>query len=212
MNFGNKFEDRKGSLALRSTQKTYARPVLVCNWYQYREGEPKDYDIDAVPRGEKKNLFRSAYKRLSNLGDEDWTTTTELFMSQINLKDDYRLRERKSLMDMKDTMTEFFGRTSGCPEANHCNALPRHHPDHFKMFLETTYTYDFPPPYHYTPSSKEVPKRTVDFRKCHSQFVDRDDYRHCGWNTWLDESGIYPNSELKRILLPPFNPIPSRLN
>ncbi|XP_069778531.1 cilia- and flagella-associated protein 95-like isoform X4 [Narcine bancroftii] len=187
MDCGSNFSDRKGSLTLRSTQKTYARPVLVCNWYQHREAEPKDYDIDAIPRGQQKNLHSSTYKRLSNLNDGEWTTTTESFMSQINLKDDYRLREKKPIMDMKDTMKEFFERC-----------------------LETTYTYDFPPPYN-TPSCEEVPEKIVDYRKCHSQFVDTDDYRHWGRNTWLDESGVYPNSELKRILFPPSNPIPTRL-
>ncbi|XP_069778523.1 uncharacterized protein [Narcine bancroftii] len=101
--------------------------------YQHREAEPKDYDIDAIPRGQQKNLHSSTYKRLSNLNDGEWTTTTESFMSQINLKDDYRLREKKPIMDMKDTMKEFFERTSGCPETNHYNVIPRHHPDHFKI-------------------------------------------------------------------------------
>ncbi|XP_055488461.1 cilia- and flagella-associated protein 95-like [Leucoraja erinacea] len=211
MDSGIDNDDRKGSLTLRSTQKTYDRPVLVCNWYQHREAEPKDYDVDAIPRGKAKNLHRSTYKRFSNFSDGEWMTTTESFMSQINLKDDYRLRGKKPILDMKDTIKEMLERTSGCPEASHYNVIPRHHPDHVKMLLETTYTYDFTPPYHYIPTSEEEPEKITDFRKYHSQFMRRDDYRHCSRNTWRDESDIYPNSELKRILNPLSNPIPNRL-
>uniref|UniRef100_UPI00398E5DA2 cilia- and flagella-associated protein 95-like n=1 Tax=Pristiophorus japonicus TaxID=55135 RepID=UPI00398E5DA2 len=209
--------DRKGSLGLRSTQKTYSRPVLVCNWYQHREAEPKDYDVDALQQGQRKNLHRSAYKRLSNLPDGDWSTTTESVMSQINLKDDYRLREKKAIMDQKTVLKEFFKRTSACPETKHSSALPRHHSDHLKMYLETTYNYDYSPPYHSTPSPPltplqlEVPEEAADYRKCHSQFVETDDYRRQGRNTWMDESGIYANSKLKKVLFPPSNPIPTRL-
>ncbi|XP_078251595.1 cilia- and flagella-associated protein 95-like [Rhinoraja longicauda] len=211
MDSGIDDDDRKGSLTLRSTQKTYDRPVLVCNWYQHREAEPKDYDVDAIPRGKRKNLHRSTYKRFSNLNDGEWMTSTEYFMSQINLKDDYRLREKKPILNIKGTIKDFFERTSGCPEANHYSVVPRHHPDHYKMLLETTYTYDFPPPYHYIPSSEEEPEKITDFRRYNSQFVDTDDYRRWGRNTWLDESGIYPNSDLKRVLYPPSSPFANYL-
>ncbi|XP_067838449.1 cilia- and flagella-associated protein 95-like [Heptranchias perlo] len=178
--------------------------------YQHREAEPKDYDIDTVKQGQK-NLHRSTYKRLSNLPDGDWSTTSEYFLSQINLKEDYRLRPRKPLMNQKTVAKEFFKRTAGCPETNHSAVLPKYHPNRKKMYLETTYTYDYTPPYHYTPSPLVTPPEIADYRKCHSQFVDIDDFRRQGRNTWQDESGIYANSELKKVLFPPFNPIPTRL-
>lgn len=41
---------------------------------------------------------------------QEWMTTTESFMSQINLKDDYRLRGKKPILDMKDTIKEMLER------------------------------------------------------------------------------------------------------
>ncbi|XP_067885043.1 cilia- and flagella-associated protein 95-like [Heterodontus francisci] len=211
MDFEINYPDRKGSLSLRSTHKTYGRPVLVCNWYQHREAEPKDYDVDTIPEGQTKNLHRSTYKRFLSLPEGDWSTTTESYMSQINLKDDYQLRERKPLMAQKTLTKEFFKRTSDCPETKHNEVLPRHPPEHSKMYLETTYNYDYMPPYHYIPNPPEVPKEDGDYRLCQSQFVDTDDHRRHGRNTWMDESGIYANSELKKVLFPPSNPIATRL-
>ncbi|XP_060697754.1 cilia- and flagella-associated protein 95-like [Hemiscyllium ocellatum] len=180
--------DRKGSLTLRSNYKKYSRPVLVCNWYQHREAEPKDYDMDTIPEGYWKNLHRSTYRRFISVPPGDWSTTSEAFMSQISFKDDYRLREKMPLMDQKTAAKELR-----------------------KRYAETTYNYDFMPPLNFIPAPDEVPKEPVDYRRCHSQFVDTDDYRRHGRNTWMNESGIYANSELRKVLFPPSNPIATRL-
>ncbi|GCC27929.1 cilia- and flagella-associated protein 95-like [Chiloscyllium punctatum] len=203
--------DRKGSLTLRSNYKKYSRPVLVCNWYQHREAEPKDYDMDAIPEGYWKNLHRSTYKRFISVPPGDWSTTSEAFMSQISFKDDYRLREKMPLMDQKTAVKELRKRTIGGLNTKANAALPRHPPEHSKLYAETTYNYDFMPPLNFIPAPDEVPKESVDYRRCHSQFVDTDDYRRHGRNTWMNESGIYANSELRKALFPPSNPIATRL-
>jgi len=50
------------------------------------------------------------------------------------------------------------------------------------------------------------------WKKCHSQFTDVDDYRRHGHNTWMDESGIYANTDLKRQYIKPTDTIPERLS
>ncbi|XP_078070152.1 cilia- and flagella-associated protein 95-like [Mustelus asterias] len=206
------YPDRKGSLTLRSNHRTYGRPVLVLNWYQHREAEPKDYDVDALPEGYQKNLHRSTYRRFRSYPEGDWSTTSETFMSQINLKDDYQVRDKKPLMDHKSVVKDLFQRTAGCLDTKANVALPRHPPDHSKMYLETTYHDDYMSPRSFVPAPDEAAKEDGDYRRCHSQFADTDDYRRHGRNTWLNESGIYANSELKKALFPPFNPIACRPN
>ncbi|XP_038660020.1 protein C9orf135-like [Scyliorhinus canicula] len=210
-NFEIDYPDRKGSLTLRSTHQTYGRPVLVLNWYQHREAEPKDYDVDTVPEGCHKNLHRSTYKRFRSVPEGDWSTTTEECMSQVNLKGDYRQREKVPIADHRTVAKELFKRTSGCLDSSANAALPRHSPDHSKMFFETTYNHDYVPTTDFVPHPDEGPEEDGDYRRCHSQFVDTDDYRRHGRNTWLNESGIYANAEIKKALFPPFNPIASRL-
>ncbi|XP_048383671.1 cilia- and flagella-associated protein 95-like isoform X2 [Stegostoma tigrinum] len=134
-NFEVDYPDRKGSLTLRSNHKEYSRPVLVCNWYQHREAEPKDYDMDAIPEGHWKNLHRSTYKRLTSFPSGDWSTTSEAFMSQISFKEDYRLREKMPLMDQKTAAKELRKRTAGGLDTKANAALPRHPPDYSKLSL-----------------------------------------------------------------------------
>ncbi|XP_029468592.1 protein C9orf135 homolog isoform X2 [Rhinatrema bivittatum] len=143
--------DRKGSLTLRAQQQMiYGRPTLVYNWHCNRETEPKDYDVHAIPLGDK-NLHHSTYKRLGT-SENDWRTTTDVQLSQICLKKDYEEREiRKSLVNV-DNFHTVDKRDTRRPERGYGAVLPHHPLDHKKMFLETTYNSEFVAPYRYTPA------------------------------------------------------------
>ncbi|XP_007904767.1 protein C9orf135 [Callorhinchus milii] len=209
MDFAPEDVDRKGSLSLRSnTLGFYSRPTLTSNWYQRREAEPKDYDIDDVQMNQK-NLRLSTYKRFGTR-EGDWSTTTNSQMNQINLKDDYNKKIHKLLMNKEAVKTLEFKRDTGYPE-NYRAVLPRHSPDHNKFYSSTTYNDEFYSPYTYTPAPPEViPNKGPLYRKCISQFMEPANHRREGRNTWQDESGAYANSELKDIFHPPINPIPTR--
>ncbi|XP_029468582.1 protein C9orf135 homolog isoform X1 [Rhinatrema bivittatum] len=204
--------DRKGSLTLRAQQQMiYGRPTLVYNWHCNRETEPKDYDVHAIPLGDK-NLHHSTYKRLGT-SENDWRTTTDVQLSQICLKKDYEEREiRKSLVNV-DNFHTVDKRDTRRPERGYGAVLPHHPLDHKKMFLETTYNSEFVAPYRYTPAYHRYSPQEYStvHRKCHSQFTEPADYRRYGRNTWQDESGIYANAELKRKIFKPTCPIAPHL-
>ncbi|XP_044302497.1 protein C9orf135 homolog [Varanus komodoensis] len=203
---------RKGALTLRSHTAYYGRPTLVYRWYYNREAEPKDYDIHQIPLGSK-NLCRSTYWRLGTM-DEKWVTT-----SQDHLSQPYRIKEYRELEIQKPLLNEenfdiaVLGRETGLPETGFGAVLPCHSPDHFKMFLDTTYQTDYVPPYDYVPYvTPDTVGYSVVHRKCHSQFTDTADYRRHGINTWQDESGIYANADLKQKVFPVTNPIPTNVH
>ncbi|XP_077792065.1 cilia- and flagella-associated protein 95 isoform X3 [Podarcis muralis] len=142
--------ERRGALTLRSPCADYGRPTLVHRWYYKREAEPKDYDIHEIPLGSK-NLCRSTYWRLGTI-DEKWVTTYEDHLSQpYRIKEYKELDIRKSLLDEDNFEIAVIGRETGLPETGPGAVLPCHSPDHFKMFLDTTYQTDYVPPYDYEP-------------------------------------------------------------
>jgi hypothetical protein len=71
------------------------------------------------------------------------------------------------------------------------------------FYLSKLKTPDVDDPYEYNSSPL--------WKKCHSQFTDVDDYRHCGNNTWHNQSGCYANNELRTTVVPKTDTIPSRL-
>ncbi|XP_066472961.1 cilia- and flagella-associated protein 95 [Tiliqua scincoides] len=202
---------RHGGLTLRSNSAYYGRPTLVYNWHHRREAEPKDYDIHEIPLGSK-NLCHSTYWRLGTM-DEKWITTYQDYMAQpYRLKEYKELEIRKPLLDEDTFIAAVIGRETGRPETGFGAVLPSHSPDHFTMFLDTTYRIDYVPPYDYDPCIKpEAGGYSVVHRKCHSQFTDTVDYRRHGVNTWQDESGIYGNSDLRQKVFPVTNPIPTNV-
>ncbi|XP_064410687.1 cilia- and flagella-associated protein 95 [Latimeria chalumnae] len=65
--------------------------------------------------------------------------------------------------------------------------------------------YDDPPVY-----DAKIPEEidySAAYKKCYSQFTDICTSRKSGINTWQDESGIYPNSEIKWKRFKAANPI-----
>ncbi|XP_053312645.1 cilia- and flagella-associated protein 95 [Spea bombifrons] len=199
--------ETKGSLYLRSNHMQYDRPTLVSGWHQSRETEPKDYDLRGVPAG-KKNLCHSTYRRLGNLENEVWGTTTEEHLSQVNLKKEYEVKEvPKSMVNEDNINIISLERQTGRPETN-----LGHSKDQMKMQMETIYETDYTPPHCYTPYKyPEVPNYSSAYKKCHSQFTDTADYRRFGRNTWQDESGIYANNEIKQMVFKPTCPITPHL-
>ncbi|XP_053264832.1 cilia- and flagella-associated protein 95 isoform X2 [Podarcis raffonei] len=204
--------ERRGALTLRSPCADYGRPTLVHRWYYKREAEPKDYDIHEIPLGSK-NLCRSTYWRLGTI-DEKWVTTYEDHLSQpYRIKEYKELDIRKSLLDEDNFEIAVIGRETGLPERGPGAVLPCHSPDHFKMFLDTTYQTDYVPPYDYEPYIELQPDGySVVHRKCHSQFTDTADYRRHGINTWQDESGLYGNADLRQKVFPVTSPIRTNVN
>ncbi|XP_038057809.1 protein C9orf135-like [Patiria miniata] len=208
------FVERKGSLFLRSDHMDYSRPTLNSNWHQAREAEPKDYDINN--ESEKKDLHRTTYKRIGNITDGSFPlTTTQYSMQQIHLKKDFEEKEtRKPMVTLDTYQVADIDRDTGHPKTGYGAVLPRHHPQHDKRHLETTNRADYKPPFPYTPVPEQPPDFPDDsnvFRHCHSQFTDTADYRRFGRNTWQDESGQYPNSQLQRDYYKPTNTIPQVL-
>ncbi|XP_072263149.1 cilia- and flagella-associated protein 95 isoform X2 [Pyxicephalus adspersus] len=201
--------ERKGSLYLRSNHMHYNKSTMVTGWHQNREAEPKDYDVGEAPVG-KKNLCHSSYRRFGNVDAEDWNTTTQQHLSQINLKDEYQVRELPKPMINKDNIGILdIRRQTGCPDKGFGAVLPHHSQDHKKIHLDTTYIRDYVAPYPYTTTLKvqEVPDNSAAYKKCHSQFTDTADYRRHGRNTWQDESGLYANRQIKQLVLKPSCPI-----
>ncbi|XP_056379037.1 cilia- and flagella-associated protein 95 isoform X5 [Hyla sarda] len=206
--------ETKGSLYLRSGHMHYDKPTKVSGWHQSREAEPKDYDVSEAPLG-KKNLCYSTYRRLGNISNEDWNTTTEQQLSQVHLKGDYEVRDVHKKMVNEDNLdTLNLKRETGLPDSGFGAVLPHHSKDYNKMHLDTTYGVDYMAPLQYTSSlvkDPEVSDYCSAFKKCHSQFTDTADYRRPGRNTWQDESGIYANSGMRQRLFKPSCPITPHL-
>ncbi|KAM4708296.1 cilia- and flagella-associated protein 95 [Discoglossus pictus] len=204
--------ERKGSLLLRSNHMHYGRPILVSGWHESREAEPKEYDVAAAPFCEK-DLCQSTYKRFGDVEDEVWNTTTKEHLSQLNLKEDYKVQELPKLMVNEDNInTVNFERETGCPERGFGSAMPMHSLDHGAMNLETTYGIDYIFPYQCTVTGlPDTPDYSAAYKKCHSQFTDTADYRRLGRNTWQNESGIYANSQIKEKVFKPTCPITPHL-
>ncbi|KAL7988722.1 hypothetical protein Chor_007641 [Crotalus horridus] len=177
--------ERKGALTLRSNSAYYGRPTLVYGWFQNREAEPKDYDINEISLGSK-NLCQSTYWRFGTM-DQKWITTYQDHLSSPCSKKEYKeLEIWKPLLD---------------EDGFHTIVVDR--------FMDTTYRIDYVPPYDYMPYvAPDTSGYSVVHRKCHSQFTDTVDYRRHGINTWQDESGVYANADLKQKVFPATNPIP----
>ncbi|XP_039213338.1 protein C9orf135 homolog [Crotalus tigris] len=200
--------ERKGALTLRSNSAYYGRPTLVYGWFQNREAEPKDYDINEISLGSK-NLCQSTYWRFGTM-DQKWITTYQDHLSSPCSKKEYKQLEIwKPLLDEDGFHTIVVDRDTGLPETGFGAVLPRHPLEKFKMFMDTTYRIDYVPPYDYMPYvAPDTSGYSVVHRKCHSQFTDTADYRRHGINTWQDESGVYANADLKQKVFPATNPIP----
>ncbi|XP_063311122.1 cilia- and flagella-associated protein 95 isoform X1 [Pelobates fuscus] len=207
----NELLETKGSLYLRSNHMHYGRPTYVTGWHQSREAEPKDYDLDAIPVG-KKILSHSTYRRLGDMENGDWRTTSAEHLSQIHLKKDYEVKDVSKLINEDNIDTLNIERHTGHPEHGFGAVLPHHTKEHGKMNLETTYCTDYTAPYHYSPPNcPDTPDYSAAYKKCHSQFTDTADYRRFGRNTWQDESGIYANNPMKQIVFKPSCPITPHL-
>nr|XP_014348885.1 PREDICTED: uncharacterized protein C9orf135 homolog [Latimeria chalumnae] len=202
--------ERKGSLALRSNHMMeYSRPTLTFHWNDRREAEPKDYDVKACPLSER-NLHLSTYRFLANIIDGDWNTITNDHLSQISLKKNYEVKDvQKPMINEHNFNMVDLSRETGCPKTGFGAVLPSHPPDHFKMHLETTQKAHYGLPYP-TVTSAKIPEEidySAAYKKCYSQFTDICTSRKSGINTWQDESGIYPNSEIKWKRFKAANPI-----
>ncbi|XP_038625857.1 protein C9orf135 homolog isoform X2 [Tachyglossus aculeatus] len=179
--------ERKGSLSLRSQHMPYGKTVLVSDWHETIQAEPKDYDINAAPLGTK-NLCNSSYWRF---GVEDKVCKSEMHeqMAKIYLKPSLEQNKMKPLLNEDTLCTGVIERAS-----------------------ETTYRADYVPPYDYKPAIPPfLGNYSVAHRKCRSQFTDVEDGRRRGFNRWHDESGIYGNSDVKQKVFPATNPITSHL-
>ncbi|CAK8672261.1 unnamed protein product [Clavelina lepadiformis] len=213
------YVERKGSLYLRSDHINYSRPTLNSNWHQAREAEPKNYDINDFPVPPGRNLLTATYERIGGVTDGSLPeTTTKTAFEQINLKGDFTEQVTKKSMINVGSFAhadKSISRTiPSAPARGFGAVLPRHHPDHDKLHLETTQRADFTAPYPFTPAPEkllEFQDNSAAYRKCHSQFTDTVDYRRWGKNTWRDESGIYANMPDKRRVFQRNNPIPERL-
>lgn len=207
------YDERKGSLFLRSDHMNYSRAILNSNWHQARESEPKDYDLNRDP---VRDLSKASYNRIGNVTDGSLPETEYQDMSkQVELKPMFTEKPAHlSMVDPASLQYTHIDRDTGDPKHGYGAVLPRHHPDYNKYYLDTTYESDFKPPYPYEPSSGkpvEVPDNSLAYKKCHSQFTDTTDYRRPGRNTWADESGIYANTHFKREVYKTRNPIPESL-
>ena len=81
--------------------------------------------------------------------------------------------------------------------------------------LSTTYGSDYLYSLPFDPSQQQQAENEVKdashvYKKCHSQFTDTADYRRKGVNTWQNETGLYDNTEMKKTMFKPSNPIPER--
>ncbi|XP_056379036.1 cilia- and flagella-associated protein 95 isoform X4 [Hyla sarda] len=130
-----------------------------CLLHQSREAEPKDYDVSEAPLG-KKNLCYSTYRRLGNISNEDWNTTTEQQLSQVHLKGDYEVRDVHKKMVNEDNLdTLNLKRETGLPDSGFGAVLPHHSKDYNKMHLDTTYGVDYMAPLQYTSSLRLLRNR-----------------------------------------------------
>ncbi|XP_065057194.1 cilia- and flagella-associated protein 95-like [Rhopilema esculentum] len=210
--------EKKGSLFLRSNHMDYGKGTLVSNWHQVQEAQPKDYDIhrDAP---ERRNLHCSTYHRIGNVTSGELpSSTSHAHMEQIKLKADFQEQTRRHPMVNLSTFSKINlerNTKDSTSKSQTQNILPRHHPDHGKRYLDTTYGTDYKEPYPSVSQEKEEELGEKDnstaYKKCHSQFTDTADYRRFGLNTWQDESGSYANTETKREVFRSTNPIPERL-
>ncbi|KAL8560730.1 hypothetical protein ACOMHN_046413 [Nucella lapillus] len=202
------FENKKGSITLCADHMNYSRGVLNTGWHQHREAEPKEYDIS---KGGVRDLHWSTYRRLANITDGSLPETTyEDHFNQVFLKPMYSELYRDRPMVAMDTVGHtYLDRDTGDPKEGLTAALPRYYPNYRKHYLKTRPFAGFDP---FEPESKlphDFEDKSAAYHKCHSQFTDTDDYRRPGWNTWLDESGLYTNTHFKRAVNPPRNPIPN---
>ncbi|KAJ1206911.1 hypothetical protein NDU88_002304 [Pleurodeles waltl] len=202
-------QEVKGSLTLRSNHLDYGKATLVYNWHESRQADPKDYDVMEAPAC-RRDLRRSAYNRFGTTKDEDWKTTTEEQLSQICLKKNYLQRDIPKYLITADNIDSAITQRETCrPERGYGAVLPRHHPDHRKMYLKTTYNDAYVPPCRYIPTllDRGVSAPPAAHKICHSQFVDTACCKRCGINTWQDESGLYANREIKQSICKRTDPI-----
>jgi len=216
--------ESKGSLRLRSDHMAvYGRATLVSNWHQAREAEPKDHDVFNKNSEEydskTRNVQQSTYNRILNITDGKLPISTcHDSMNQIKLKKDFEEKtSRHPMVDLVSFSETTKPRNTGLPEQGFGSVLPRHPANHNKRYFNTTYGIDYKDIYPYVEpktneKSEEVDKSSA-YRKCVSQFTDTDiaGYRREGSNTWLDESGQYANSEIKKEVFKKTDPIPDRI-
>ena len=216
--------EQKGSLCLRSDHMDYGRATLVSNWHHARESEPKDHDVfqknnkTEVYDAKKRNVHQSTYNRILNITDGKLPISTcHEATEQIILRKDFEEKTlQRPMVDIKTIHETSKPRETGAPAHGFGSILPRHHVDHNKRYLGTTYGIDYKDIYPYKEKKIEAdPGKETDqsfaYRKCRSQFTDIDGYRREGRNTWLDESGQYANREIKEEVFKKTNPIPERL-
>ncbi|XP_063311123.1 cilia- and flagella-associated protein 95 isoform X2 [Pelobates fuscus] len=135
----NELLETKGSLYLRSNHMHYGRPTYVTGWHQSREAEPKDYDLDAIPVG-KKILSHSTYRRLGDMENGDWRTTSAEHLSQIHLKKDYEVKDVSKLINEDNIDTLNIERHTGHPEHGFGAVLPHHTKEHGKIIVQILQT------------------------------------------------------------------------
>ncbi|XP_065764271.1 cilia- and flagella-associated protein 95 [Muntiacus reevesi] len=194
--------ERKGSLTLRSHHKKYSKPVLVYSWHRDRETYPKDYDIEGPE--EVKKLCNSTYCRLGTSEPLIWISETREKMAQVCLNTKLPKIKSKALLNEETMNSGIIERDTGLPATSFGALFTRHPTDWRKMCTLTTYAEEYAPPYEYQPLGDpcQDDDYSIVHRKCRSQFTDLDGSKRFGINTWLDESGIYANSYVKRKLYP----------
>ncbi|CAD5111848.1 DgyrCDS1112 [Dimorphilus gyrociliatus] len=195
--------EQKGSLHLRSDQSNYGRAVMVSNWHQVREQEPKDYNISL---GDERNLKLGTYKRLGSLqGDVIPNTTYQDQCEQLKLKSKFSDQQNRQPMVNEHNVHRM-------NQTLQSESLPRHSEGHNKTHWETTHLTDFKSPHPFatckdsqekcdsTAESRDV-LNTLARKRCISQFTDVTNHRRTGRNTWHDESGVYANAKIKEQML-----------
>ncbi|XP_038625858.1 protein C9orf135 homolog isoform X3 [Tachyglossus aculeatus] len=151
--------ERKGSLSLRSQHMPYGKTVLVSDWHETIQAEPKDYDINAAPLGTK-NLCNSSYWRF---GVEDKVCKSEMHeqMAKIYLKPSLEQNKMKPLLNEDTLCTGVIERETGMPGTGFGAVLPRHPANHWKTASETTYRADYVPPYDYKPAPHKTGRESA---------------------------------------------------
>ncbi|CAM9412356.1 cilia- and flagella-associated protein 95 [Lampetra fluviatilis] len=187
------YVERKGSLYLKSDHMAYSRPILISDWHQAREAEPKDYDVSHSMGNRSMHL--STYRRLGNSSHEDWRTTTGSQLEQILL-----LKPRGSWGTQTRPLTVQHlpvteqKRDTNRPKTGGGAVLPRYHPayDTYLTRLKTIYQADYIPPYSHISSTRAGPPFPPilwgSHRKSPTQFTATGAvHPHSGQSTWQDE-------------------------
>ncbi|CAF0733396.1 unnamed protein product [Didymodactylos carnosus] len=218
-----------GSLTLKTKiPMEYSRAVLTNIWHEKRQAEPKDCDLNTLPR---RNMQIATYKRLQNTTSNETglpKSTTQDQQEEPYIKRPWYMEEQhpRPMIDHANmnvanaALDSLTNRT----HSKYQKLLPRHPSDFGKPSFDTTYGSDFIPPYPYHMKTSDhseyanksyptYPDKSWGYRKMISQFTDVDQPRRSGINTFHIQHGSYENREMRREMghFAPTNPFPIQL-